>query len=218
MVYKQASFNAPDRFQIIDLIRKHAFAILITHHNGTTEVTHLPFTYEEGEGDDGTLYVHLAKANPHWKAIDAAEECLVVFNGPQSYISPRWYPADSQDHIPTWNYAVVHARGKAERIDDPERVFWQMDQIHRAHDSGPLLSVTEDEKASMIPHVVLFKIPISELQSVFKLNQNRSVEDAEGAIRGLAATRNSVKMELSELMRDSLAKRKKDLGSKQGRG
>lgn len=208
MVYKQKYFHAPRRQDIIDLITHYPFANLITHHDGRTEISHLPFTYLEGEGDHGTLYVHLARANPRWKAIDEGAECIVVFNGPQSYISPSWYPPDAEDHIPTWNYATVHAYGRGERLDDPKKVFWQMDQIHRLHDQGPLNSVSEEEKDEMIPQVVLFRIPIQRWETIFKLTQNRDLEDAEAAMQRLSESVDSVKQELSALMRISIEQRR----------
>jgi transcriptional regulator len=208
MVYKQKSFHAPRRQDIVELILKYPFANLITHHNGRTEISHLPFIYVEEEGDHGSLYVHLARANPRWLAIDEGAECIVVFNGPQSYISPSWYPPNSEDHIPTWNYAAVHAYGKGERLDDPNKVFWQMDQIHRMHDQGPLTTVSEEEKQSMIPQVVLFRIPIDRWENIFKLTQNRDLADAEGAMGKLAESSNSLKKELSKLMQISIDQRR----------
>lgn len=212
MVYKQKAFHAPRRQDIIDLITRYPFANLITHHEGRTEISHLPFTYIEGEGEGGaehgTLYVHLARANPRWKAIDEGAECIIVFNGPQSYISPSWYPPDAEDHIPTWNYATVHAYGRGERLDDPEKVFWQMDQIHQLHDRGLLTSVTEEEKKAMIPQVVLFRIPIDRWENIFKLTQNRSLADADCAMQKLAESSDTVKQELSALMRISIEQRR----------
>jgi len=208
MVYKPKAFQAPEPSDVAALMQKYPFANLITYFEGRMEVTHLPFILEADEGPRGTLYLHLARSNPHCKALDSGAECLVVFNGPASYISPSWYEPDAEDHIPTWNYAVVHAHGRAKRIDDPKRVFWQMDQIHRAHDKGPLTSVSDEEKAKMIPHVMLFRIPIDRCESVFKLNQNRSLEDAEGAMQALASSGDTVKTELGDLMRKSIRFRK----------
>lgn len=207
MLFKPSVFRAPREHSVSDLILSHPFADMITHHEGELEISHLPFLYEADEGELGTLYVHLAKANTHWRSLDAGALCTIVFHGPSSYISGSWYGPESSDHIPTWNYAVVHCEGRAERLDDPKKVFWQMDQIHRRYDKGPLVYVSEKEKKEMIPEVVLFRIPVKRCDSVFKLNQNRSVDDASRVMRALNESPDTGKKELSQLMRSSLETR-----------
>ncbi len=92
-----------------DLMRQYSFALLATADDNVPTVTHLPVFLLAGEGEYGTLYAHLAKANPQWKHFENQTESLVVFQGPHAYISPNWY-ADNPS-VPTWNYAAVHAYG-----------------------------------------------------------------------------------------------------------
>src|SRR3546814_10832418 len=101
-------------------------ALPISVSGGRAQASHLPFLYEPpqglaGEGAEGTLYGHMARANPQWQDFaglaTAGQEALVVFQGPHSYISPTWYETE-QPTVPTWNYVAVHAYGLPEEIGD----------------------------------------------------------------------------------------------------
>lgn len=207
MSYCQTSFVERDKATINTLITKNPFATLLSNHQGNLEISHLPFIYDENEGENGCLYAHFARANRHWKAMDAASECVIVFQGPHSYISPHWYEKKAEDHIPTWNYAVVHAHGSPQRIADKEKLFWQMNRIYESHEKNSTLLVTEEEKSQLFAHVVLFRIAVTRFESIFKLSQNRSEGDAQGAIEGLANSLDTQKIELSQMMQVALSSR-----------
>lgn len=207
MSYSQAAFVERDQTSINELIKRHPFATIITCHEAATDISHLPFVFKESEGRLGCLYVHLARANPHCRAIEAANECVVVFRGPDSYISPHWYEENAEDHVPTWNYAVVHVHGKAERVLDEKLLLWQMTQIYISQEDDGKLPITEVDKEQLFPHVALFRIHIERFESIFKLTQNRTPEDALGAIEGLRKTGDSQKIELSDMMQKSLLSR-----------
>ena len=139
--------------------------------------------------------------------MDAASECVIVFQGPHSYISPHWYEKKAEDHIPTWNYAVVHAHGSPQRIADKEKLFWQMNRMYESHEKNSTLLVTEEEKSQLFAHVVLFRITVTRFESILKLSQNRSEGDAQGAIEGLANSLDTQKIELSQMMQVALSSR-----------
>ena len=75
----------------------------------------IPFVLETSDGERGLLRCHLARANPQWSDLKQAPSCLVVFQGPDHYVSPSWYPTKKEHGrvVPTWNYAIVEAWGKA---------------------------------------------------------------------------------------------------------
>ncbi|HZP91613.1 MAG TPA: FMN-binding negative transcriptional regulator [Burkholderiales bacterium] len=102
-----ASFAEPDESRLWKLVRDWPFATLISSTGEVPWVSHLPLIADENRR---VLRGHMAKANPHWRVLDAGQS-LAIFHGPHHYVSPSWYA--SQPSVPTWNYAVVHAQGKA---------------------------------------------------------------------------------------------------------
>ena len=114
----------PEHFRVEDLVRMHAlmrarpFASLVS--NGSTGLcaSHLP-TVLRDEGSYGVVECHLARANPHWTDVASANEALMIFRGPEGYITPNWYPSKAQHGkvVPTWNYATVHAYGRPEVME-----------------------------------------------------------------------------------------------------
>ena len=84
--------------EVLDFIRKNAFATLYTQVNGKPWATHLPVFLEGNPEGKFVLHGHLAKANSQWKQLAPAEEVLVVFQGPHAYISSSWY---THQNVPT---------------------------------------------------------------------------------------------------------------------
>jgi transcriptional regulator len=118
----------PDPFRAIEdlaemhaLMRARPFASLVS--NGSTGLcaNHLP-TVLKDEGSCGVIECHLARANPHWKDVASGNEALMIFQGPEGYITPNWYPSKAQHGkvVPTWNYAVVHAYGRSEVMENKD--------------------------------------------------------------------------------------------------
>src|SRR5215467_13677750 len=111
----------PDHFRVDDVAEMHAlmrarpFATLVSAGASGLYATHLP-TVLKSDGPFGAIECHLSRANPHWKDLAEGTEALMIFQGPEAYITPNWYPskADHGKVVPTWNYAVVHAYGRPE--------------------------------------------------------------------------------------------------------
>ena len=95
------------------LVREHPFGAWVTLGAEGLIANHLPFVLDAAQGPYGTLRAHVARANPVWQTLSTTVPSIVMFQGPQSYISPSWYPTKQIDGkvVPTWNYAVVHAHG-----------------------------------------------------------------------------------------------------------
>jgi transcriptional regulator len=123
----QSPMYRPDHFRVDDLTQMHAlmrerpFAALVSMGSEGLSATHLP-TVLKDEGPDGVVEYHLARANPHWKELAEGNEALMIFRGPEGYITPNWYPSkiEHQKVVPTWNYAVVHAHGRPEAVQDKD--------------------------------------------------------------------------------------------------
>jgi transcriptional regulator len=167
--------------------------MLITGGPGGLIANLVPFTLAD-TGDKGTLRAHLAKANDQVDALNSAAEALVVFQGPEAYITPSWY-ASKKEHgrvVPTWNYAVVQVRGTPRVIDDAD---WLKTQV-TALTSGQEDQRSEPWKVTDAPEsfingqiraIIGVEIPILTIEGKWKVSQNRSAADRRGVYEGLRA-------------------------------
>ncbi|WP_153913189.1 FMN-binding negative transcriptional regulator [Shewanella sp. TC10] len=168
--------------QIHDFIDEFSFAILTTQD---LTASHLPLLLKRDEGELGTLYGHLAKANGHWKSFDT-QAILAVFSGPHGYISPTWY--DSYPAVPTWNYAAVHVKGLISLTSREETLQILSDTIQYYEPSLAESDgfVPEEYKQKLAKAIVGFKIEITHAEGKLKLGQHRSEADQQGVLNGLA--------------------------------
>ena len=187
-MYIPAGFQVGDRDTLHTFIEQYSFAVLITNIDNVPFATHLPLLLDRDRGPFGTLLGHFARPNPHVQAFDKPFDSLAVFHGPHAYISPSWYSGKSPA-VPTWNYAAVHAYGRAEPIVDDawtRDLLERMVETYEARFESPWQDNLNDElREKLIRSVVGFELPISRLEGKFKLGQNRSLEDQEGALAGL---------------------------------
>ena len=117
----QPSHHREDRLEVQHaLIRTYPLAALVTLGEGGLVANHIPFILDAGAGALGTLRGHVARANGQWRDVRREGEALVIFQGPQRYITPSWYATklETGKVVPTWNYAVVHAYGVLRAIED----------------------------------------------------------------------------------------------------
>ncbi len=187
-MYTPSSFKEENPSILFELIRNNSFGVLFSQHQQEPDATHLPFLIDTTKGDKGTLIAHFAKANKHWKKLDAGKEVLCVFQGPNTYVSPSWYK--NRETVPTWNYATVHAYGKPKVIHETDKLRKMVTQLTHYHESklpsdwelAESQSVFEKE----LKAIVGLEIKITKLEGKFKFNQNRSKEDQEGVIEHLS--------------------------------
>ncbi|GMV99448.1 MAG: putative transcriptional regulator [Candidatus Hydrogenedentota bacterium] len=183
---------------------KHSFATMVSIVDGAPFATHIPVLFEPRDGAHGILHGHMARANPHWKAFEGAQESLVIFHGPHGYISPRWYAASLA--VPTWNYAVVHMYGKPQVIDDATLLEALIDRTVRQYESGFTNSwdgeLPREFKDKLMKAIVGFTMDITRVEGKFKLGQNRSSEDQARVLEQLAQSDDPGAGALGELMRE----------------
>ena len=192
-MYLPSSFQE-DRLDVLHaLIRAHPLAVLITHGSGGLQANPVP-CHLDATGPQGVLRLHLARANPQLDDLRTATECLLVFQGPQAYISPSWYPSKAATGkvVPTWNYATVHAWGPPRVIDDPQwlrRLVGDLTHTHERDRSRPWAvdDAPADYTYAMLRAIVGVEIPIARIEGKWKVSQNRSAPDRQGVIDGLAA-------------------------------
>lgn len=174
------------------LMRRHPLATLITVGNGGPLANHLPLLYDPAPEPFGALRGHLARANPQWKMERPEFGALAVFQGPQAYVSPSFYPS-KQEHgqvVPTWNYVTVQARGKLVIHEDVEwlrQLVTTLTATHEADFAEPW-QVTDAPAGyidNLLKAIVGVELRIASLDGKWKASQNRNEADRDGVTAGL---------------------------------
>jgi transcriptional regulator len=210
----------PDHFRVEDLAQMHALmrgrplAALVSAGAGGLYATHLP-TVLKDEGSFGLIECHLARANPHWRDLAEGGEALMIFQGPDGYITPNWYPSKAEHGkvVPTWNYAVVHAYGRPEVMQDKEWLRRHVGELtaqqERSEPRPWLLSDAPDSYIdTMTRGIVGFRFAITRLQGKWKMSQNRQAQDWDGVVRGLNARAAGDDLEIAEMVSHQNASRR----------
>jgi transcriptional regulator len=192
-----------------DLIRAHSFATVVSNGPDGPVASHAPVVLVAEGGPFGTLQCHLAKPNPHAELLAAGGPALAIFQGPHAYISPRWYV--SPVTVPTWNYAVVHAHGRARAMDDSALVdhLRRLTEAYEPGDGGWTPDrIPQDAFTGLRRAIVGFEIEITRLEGKWKLGQNRREEDVRGAVDGLRRTGDPDAVRIAEMMKAALDAKK----------
>jgi len=205
-MYTPSYFKDEDLASLHRQIEGTRLATLVTADESGLQAIHVPLLLDPNAGPNGTLFGHLAKANPQWKTL-AAGEALVIFQGADAYISPSFYAAKAEHGkvVPTWNYLAVHAYGRAEVFTEPARLLQIVSGLTDKHEAGraepwAVSDAPADYIEKMLNGIVGFAIPIDRLEGKRKLNQNRSSEDIAGVSKGLAASQHPLDQEIAQLM------------------
>jgi transcriptional regulator len=173
------------------LIRAYPLGLLITAGPAGLLANLFPFLLDSEGTDKGTLRLHIARANPQWRELESVEECLVVFCGPQDYVTPSWYETKRETGkvVPTWNYVTVHVWGRPRVIHDD---VWLRRQIEDLTDSRERLRAAPwkvddappDFIAAQMRAIIGVEIPISRIEGKWKMSQNRPEADRAGVVAG----------------------------------
>ena len=205
-MYLPQHFSERRREVLHEFIARHPLGMLVTTANGVPVADHVPMLFVRDQGANGTLQGHLARANPLWRTTTLGMEVLVVFRGADAYVSPSSYASKREDGkvVPTWNYAVVHARGRIRFFQDEARLHALVskltDHFERLRPKPwSVADAPEDYVRAMLRAIVGFEIEITDLAGKFKASQNRSAEDRAGVRDSLGAAGVG---ELDELVRD----------------
>lgn len=200
-MYVPEHFNETNLERISALIKENSFGMLVTAPDGVPFVSHLPFIFDHTAGPKGRLLCHMARANPQWRHFSSGGEVLVVFAGPHAYVSPSWY---SSPGVPTWNYAVVHLRGKPRLIEgesDLEALVERLTGVYESRMPDPWKpNLSGSRRTQLLNMIVGFEIEISEMQGKFKLSQNRPLEDQQSVADRLSQSSNQAEAAVAKLM------------------
>lgn len=191
-MYQPSHFEETRTEVLHTLLRSHPLATLVTLTAQGLEANHIPLYLRTGGVERPTLVGHVARANPLWREADLAMPVLAIFQGPQHYISPGWY-ASKAEHgkvVPTWNYAVVHAKGLLRVHDDATWIRQQMQDLttqQEAPMSAPWAvdDAPRDYTDRLVSAVVGIEIPLDSLVGKWKVSQNQPVANQATVQQGL---------------------------------
>ena len=206
-MYTPTLFKEDDLQTIADLIRDYPLGLIISSKvdlcgetatpDGPSKVAFpvvspLPFVFIN-DNDQPTLRSHMAKANPHWEQLASVEECLVIFQGENNYVTPSWYPSKEEHHrvVPTWNYEIVQMRGKPVVYESSE---WLYEQVSHATNllerdrvkPWQVMDAPQQFVDSQLRGIVGIEVIVTDVQGKWKMSQNKSADDFEGVKRGLS--------------------------------
>lgn len=194
-MYIPQAFSEPRQEELHRIIQQNPLGTAITQGSSQIEANHFPFLFDPDSGTQGVLLSHVSRANPDWKELKDGDDVLVIFHAANSYISPNWYPSKHEDHrqVPTWNYQVVHVRGKIRRLDSAQALRDILERMTavleaRAGEARPWkLSDSQDDYIEQLLACVFgIQIEISSITGKSKLCQDETSRDRDGAATALA--------------------------------
>lgn len=192
---------------------QHPFAMLVTMTSRGLDANHLPFVFDPEPSPYGTLRGHVARANPIWRECQANPDALVIFQGPDSFISPSWYPTKQETGavVPTWNYIAVHAHGTVRVIEDAGWLRAHVEALTDHLEAGreapwAVSDAPDDYIQKMVGAIVGIEMPIARVSGKWKLSQNRSERDRAGVVDGLRREGSASSAVMAELVQSATLK------------
>ncbi len=203
-----ANYSQTDENVLYQFIQAYPFATLVTATQDLLDADHLPFYLHQNKDKTHTLNSHIARGNPLMKQCQDGQSVLLIFHGPNAYVSPNFYPSKqiAGKAVPTWNYSVVHVRGKLHFKHDKNWLLALMENISRHHEAQQTTPWSiSDAPANYIDKllkaVVGIEITIDSVVGKFKLSQDKQHDDYNGVIKGLSNSESSAAKEVAQQMR-----------------
>jgi transcriptional regulator len=189
------------------LIQEHSLATLVTLGADGLIANHIPLVLDPGPAPLGTLRGHLSRANLQWRDSLPGVPALAIFQGPEAYITPSWYPTREETGrvVPTWNYVVVHAHGPFRTFEDPVLLEQHVRTLtHHKEAAFPRPWNVDDAPVdffhSQLAGIIGIEISITRLEGKWKVSQNRSTTDRAGVVEGLRASRKLADQTMADLV------------------
>ncbi|CAD5372722.1 FMN-binding negative transcriptional regulator [Rubrivivax sp. A210] len=211
-MYIPRKHRLEDREALHALIEAHPLGAWVCQGGAGLVANHLPFFLDRSRGPLGTLVGHVARGNPVWRELGTATPSVVMFQGPQAYITPGWYPGKVAHGkvVPTWNYAVAHAHGVARAIDDRDWLLAMLSRLTDAHEAGRVppwraADAPADFIAGYLRAIVGIEIPIDRLEGKLKASQDEAPCDRQGTVAGLRAQGGEQALAMAALVGKAIA-------------
>ncbi|MCA1662430.1 MAG: FMN-binding negative transcriptional regulator [Novosphingobium sp.] len=184
-MHPNADFRSDDRAQLESLIDQIGFGMVFLTTPDGPRVAHTALLSTR----DGAVRFHLSRGNALSKHL-AGNDALIVVNGPDGYVSPRWYADPGQ--VPTWNYVALELEGPVRRMD-AEGTVALLDALAERHEAriagAPWTRARMDEAKfrQMLGAIVGFELEVRAWRPTLKLSQNKSADDRAAVAAGLEA-------------------------------
>ncbi|MBC3909274.1 FMN-binding negative transcriptional regulator [Undibacterium umbellatum] len=212
-MYMPSHFSE-ERIEVLHaLIQAHPLAALVSLQDGELEANHIPFLISAptAEAPHGVLRCHVARNNPVWQSAASSQDALLIFQGAQAYISPRWYEEKQRSGsvVPTYNYAVVHAHGPMRIVEDRQEFLRLLsdlsDNFERKFDQPWKVSDAPAEYVDrMMDMIVGIEIPVRRISGKWKTSQNKSTQDRVNMVDGLREKQDPASHALADVMEQQL--------------
>ncbi|OCX64632.1 transcriptional regulator [Thioclava sp. SK-1] len=193
-MYRPPAFAETRREVLHHAIAQIRLAALVTPHDGGIDVSHVPMLLRD-TGKAVTLETHVARGNPHWRRLAQDRPSVAIFQGPQAYISPSFYPtkAETGKVVPTWTYIAVHAHGQLRAVQDRSWLAQHLHDLTQASEANMPQPWSVDDAPreylnSLERGIVGLQFSVDRLEGAWKINQHKSEADRRGTADGLAAS------------------------------
>lgn len=191
-MYLPTHFAEPRLDLLHAAIQNAGLATLVTSGAGGLDASHIPFLLEPTPAPLGRLLGHVARANTQWQAAPTDPDGLVIFLGPDAYVTPSWYATKRETGrvVPTWNYVAIYAHGRVRFFHDRERLLDLVTRLTDRHEQPrptpwKVADAPADYVDSLLNGIVGVEVTITRLEGKWKASQNRNEADRRGVAEGL---------------------------------
>jgi transcriptional regulator len=209
-MYEPRFHRVEDLAELHALIRARVFGLLVSNGAEGLVANSVPFILDPNASKLGTLLAHIARANGQWRDLETAPDALVVFQGVDHYITPSWYATKrgTGKVVPTWNYVMVQAKGRAKVIEDDAWLARQIEALTKAQESRreqpwAVGDAPADFIAMQRRAIVGIEIEILDIRGKWKTSQNRNAADRVGVASGLEALGADDAIEMAQIVRET---------------
>ena len=186
-------FEECRKSRLIDFMARNPLASIVYQSGDGLGAEHIPLQFVN-EGDHGVLHGHASRRSQLVDPAMGSASVLAIFNGPDAYISPSWYPS-RQEHgrvQPSWFYAVVHVHGTLQTVPEPDWLVAHLKRLtdqHEAHQEQPwsMSEAPTEFTRMLLAHTIGFELRIERIVGKWQVGQQRSSADRQGIVDALLA-------------------------------
>ena len=184
-MYPDEKFIVKDLVEIRAFVEQHPFATLVaTESSGEFVATHIPLLVQNW-GEQIVFRGHVMRETDHWQALKHSPHVFVSFLGPDAPILGSWQL--TRRFGGTWNYQAVHVRGITQGRDR-DTLVRHLEDLKNRFETSPdhrFPSLPPDYVDALLPLIECIDIVVSDLRCIFKLSQNRRIEEFDSTVENL---------------------------------